>query len=161
MLENNNLHEIYLALGTNLGDKKKNIESAIEQIELRIGKVTALSSLYETQPVGFESENSFLNAACCVSTQLNPLEVLECAQIIERELGRTSKSVNHAYSDRIIDIDLLLFDDKTVEYPHLIIPHPQLHERQFVLTPLVEIAPDVCHPVLKKTIVELKNKLNN
>lgn len=161
MLDNNNLHDIYLALGSNLGDKKKNIDLAITQIELHIGQVTALSSLYETLPVGFDSENSFLNAACRVSTRLQPLEVLESTQLIEKELGRKSKSVNETYSDRIIDIDLLLFDNEIIEYPHLVIPHPHLHEREFVLTPLVEIAPDVHHPIFKATISELKNKLNN
>ena len=161
MLDNNNLHDIYLALGSNLGDKKKNIDLAIAQIELHIGRVTALSSLYETLPVGFDSENSFLNAACRVSTRLQPLEVLESTQLIEKELGRKSKSVNETYSDRIIDIDLLLFDNEIIEYPHLVIPHPHLHERDFVLTPLVEIAPDVYHPIFKVTISELKNKLNN
>ena len=161
MLDNNNLHDVYLALGTNLGDKKQNIQAAIEQIELRIGKVMALSSLYETQPVGFDSENTFLNAACHVSTTLQPLEVLECTQVIERELGRKSKSINHTYSDRTIDIDLLLFDTQILEYPHLVIPHPHMHERSFVLAPLSEIAPNICHPILKETISELKNKLNN
>ena len=161
MLDNNNFHDVYLALGSNLGDKKRNIESAIQQIELRIGKVIAISALHATQPVGFESENSFLNAACCVSTQLHPLEVLEYTQVIEREMGRKSKSVNQTYSDRIIDIDLLLFDDLTIEYPHLTIPHPHLQERDFVLVPLSEIAPDIYHPVLKETISELKNKLNH
>ena len=161
MLDNNNLHDIYLALGSNLGDKKKNIDLAIVQIELHIGRVTALSSLYATQPVGFDSENSFLNAACRVSTRLQPLEVLESTQLIEKELGRKSKSVNETYSDRIIDIDLLLFDNEIIEYPHLVIPHPHLHERDFVLTPLMEIAPDVYHPIFKVTISELKNKLNN
>ena len=161
MLDNNNLHDIYLALGSNLGDKKKNIDLAIAQIELHIGRVTALSSLYETLPVGFDSENSFLNAACRVSTRLQPLEVLESTQLIEKELGRKSKSVNETYSDRTIDIDLLLFDNEIIEYPHLVIPHPHLHERDFVLTPLVEIAPDVYHPIFKVTISELKNKLNN
>ncbi len=161
MLDNNNLHDIYLALGSNLGDKKKNIDLAIAQIELHIGQVTSLSSLYETLPVGFDSENSFLNAACRVSTRLQPLEVLESTQLIEKELGRKSKSVNETYSDRTIDIDLLLFDNEIIEYPHLVIPHPHLHERDFVLTPLVEIAPDVYHPIFKVTISELKNKLNN
>ena len=161
MLDNNNLHDIYLALGSNLGDKKKNIDLAIAQIELHIGRVTSLSSLYATQPVGFDSENSFLNAACRVSTRLQPLEVLESTQLIEKELGRKSKSVNETYSDRIIDIDLLLFDNEIIEYPHLVIPHPHLHERDFVLIPLEEIAPDVYHPIFKVTISELKNKLNN
>lgn len=159
MLDNNNLHDIYLALGSNLGDKKRNIESAIEQIELRIGKVITLSSIYETLPVGFESENSFLNAACRVSTKLHPLEVLQSTQVIEKELGRKSKSIDQAYSDRIIDIDLLLFDNQIIEYPQLIVPHPHLHERDFVLNPLAEIAPNVYHPILKETISELKNKL--
>lgn len=161
MLDNNNLHDIYLALGSNLGDKKKNIDLAIAQIELHIGRVTALSSLYETLPVGFDSENSFLNAACRVSTRLQPLEVLKSTQLIEKKLGRKSKSVNDIYSDRLIDIDLLLFDNEIIEYPHLVIPHPHLHERDFVLTPLMEIAPDVYHPILKVTISELKNRLNN
>ena len=84
MLDNNNLHDIHLALGSNLGDKKKNIDLAIAQIELHIGRVTSLSSLYATQPVGFDSENSFLNAACRVSTRLQPLEVLESTQLIEK-----------------------------------------------------------------------------
>lgn len=161
MLDNNNLHDIYLALGSNLGDKKKNIDLAIAQIELHIGRVTALSSLYETLPVGFDSENSFLNAACRVSTRLQPLEVLVSTQLIEKELGRKSKSVNETYSDRIIDIDLLLFDNEIIEYPHLVIPHSHLHERDFVLTPLEEIASDVYHPIFKVTISELKNRLNN
>lgn len=156
MLDNNSLHNIYLALGSNLGDKEKNINAAIAQIEHQIGTVIALSSLYETLPVGFESENSFLNAACQVSTSLSPLEVLELTQNIERELGRKSKSTGQMYSDRIIDIDILLFDNEIIEYPNLAIPHPHLHERDFVLTPLAEIAPHVYHPILKVTISDLK-----
>lgn len=161
MLNDNNLHDTYLALGTNLGDKEQNIEAAIEQIKFRIGEIIALSSLYETQPVGFDSENSFLNAACHVSTKLLPLEVLQYIQEIEQELGRKSKSVNEIYSDRIIDIDLLLFDNEIIEYPHLIVPHPHLHERDFVLRPLAEIAPDVYHPILKESILKLKNKIEH
>lgn len=161
MTGNDGLHDVFLALGTNLGNKQQNIQAAVEQIGLRIGKVIALSSLYETQPEGFDSENSFLNAACRLITRLSPLEVLECTQVIEREMGRKSKSVNSNYCDRTIDIDLLLFDNEVIEYPHLTIPHPHMHKRFFVLAPLAEIAPDICHPILKESISELKNKLTN
>lgn len=161
MHDSNILHNIYLALGSNLGDKKKNISSAIELIEIHIGKMIALSSLYETQPVGFESDNSFINAVCCISTQLEPLEILELTQKIERSLGRKSKSVDQIYSDRIIDIDLLLFDNQIIEHPRLVIPHPRMHERDFMLTPLAEIAPNVIHPIFGVTISELRNKLTN
>ncbi len=105
MLDNNNLHDIYLALGSNLGDKKKNIDLAIAQIELHIGQVTSLSSLYETLPVGFDSENSFLNAACRVSTRLQPLEVLESTQLIEKELANVaSDKVRQITKDHLKDI---------------------------------------------------------
>jgi 2-amino-4-hydroxy-6-hydroxymethyldihydropteridine diphosphokinase len=156
-----NIHTVYLALGSNLGDKKENIKKALENISFRLGRAVSVSSLYQTQPEGFESDNDFINAACRVETKLSPLEVLENCQVIEREMGRKSKSVNGSYSDRIIDIDLLMFDDEVLEYPHLVVPHPHMHKRMFVLAPLAEIAPDKIHPLLKKTINELKNNLNN
>lgn len=152
------LHDIYLGLGSNLGDKENNLKEALRHIAQRIGKVEALSPIYETAPDGFESDNHFLNAACHVRTPLEALEVLEVTQIIERELGRCTKSVNHRYSDRTIDIDLLLFDNQEFHYPHLIIPHPQLHLRGFVLLPLADIAPQAEHPVLHKTIARLRDE---
>lgn len=156
-----NIHTVYLALGSNLGDKKENIKKALEKINFRIGKIVSVSSLYQTTPEGFESDNDFINAACRVETKLSPLEVLENCQVIEREMGRKSKSINGNYSDRIIDIDLLMFDDEVLTYPHLVVPHPHMHQRMFVLAPLAEIAPDNIHPLLKRTINELKNNLNN
>lgn len=146
---------VYLGLGTNLGDKEQNLRMSIKKIEERIGNVVSLSAFYATAPWGFSSENSFLNAAVCVETTLFPLQVLEETQRIERELGRTEKSVNGLYADRLIDIDLLLYDDRVMDAEGLILPHPLMTERRFVMEPLSEIAPDVVHPVLHKTMKEL------
>ena len=146
---------VYLGLGTNLGDKEQNLRMSIKKIEERIGKIISLSAFYATAPWGFSSENSFLNAAVCVETTLLPLQVLEETQRIERELGRTEKSVNGLYADRLIDIDLLLYDDRVMDAEGLILPHPLMTERRFVMEPLSEIAPDVVHPVLHKTMKEL------
>ena len=146
---------VYLGLGTNLGDKEQTLRMSIKKIEERIGNVVSLSAFYATAPWGFSSENSFLNAAVCVETTLLPLQVLEETQRIERELGRTEKSVNGLYADRLIDIDLLLYDDRVMDAEGLILPHPLMTERRFVMEPLSEIAPDVVHPVLHKTMKEL------
>ena len=128
---------------------------SVKKIEEWIGNVVSLSAFYATAPWGFSSENSFLNAAVCVETTLLPLQVLEETQRIERELGRTEKSVNGLYADRLIDIDLLLYDDRVMDAKGLILPHPLMTERRFVMEPLSEIAPDVVHPVLHKTMKEL------
>ena len=146
---------VYLGLGTNLGDKEQNLRMSIKKIEERIGNVVSLSAFYATAPWGFSSENSFLNAAVCVETTLLPLQVLEETQRIERELGRTEKSVNGLYADRLIDIDLLLYDDRVMDAEGLILPHPLMTPRRFVMEPLSEISPEVVHPVLQKTMKEL------
>ena len=146
---------VYLGLGTNLGDKEQNLRMSIKKIEERIGNVVSLSAFYATAPWGFSSENSFLNAAVCVETTLLPLQVLEETQRIERELGRTEKSVNGLYADRLIDIDLLLYDDRLMDAEGLMLAHPLMTERRFVMEHLSEIAPDVVHPVLHKTMKEL------
>lgn len=147
--------KVYLGLGTNLGDKEANLHAAVRKINERIGEVTSLSAFYVTAPWGFSSENSFLNAACCVESELPPLELLRETQAIERELGRMKKSVGGEYSDRPMDIDLLLYGDLILHMPELEIPHPLMTERRFVMEPLVEIAPDVVHPVLGKRLGEL------
>lgn len=155
---------VYIGLGTNLGDKEQNLRDAVHRIEEQIGKVLSLSAFYVTAPWGFASENSFLNAAACVETQLSPLEVLLETQTIERELGRTKKSVNGAYSDRLIDIDLLLYDDlllsaTSADGAELNLPHPLMAKRDFVMRPLAEIAPALQHPVLKRTMKDILDEL--
>lgn len=132
-------HAVFLGLGTNLGDKETNMLNALEEIKRRIGEITSLSSFYASEPVGFESENTFLNAVCCVQTQLSPSEVLSVTQEIERYLGRTQKSINQEYHDRTMDIDILLYDNLCINTPELTIPHPLMKDRDFVMTPLKEI----------------------
>lgn len=133
------MHEVYLALGTNLGDREENLRQAIRLINEKIGTVMRQSSLYDTAPQGFDSINRFLNAVVCCMTRKSPYELLHISQEIERMLGRTQKSVNGKYHDRIIDIDILLYDDIRLESPELRIPHPLMHERDFVMRPLREI----------------------
>ncbi len=126
-------------MGTNLGDKRKNIAEAIKNIGELVGDVVRQSALYETEPWGFRSDNRFVNAAVCVDTQLSPRRLLEVTQRIEREMGRTLKSGGGEYHDRIIDIDILLYGNLHIDEPDLKIPHPLMHERDFVMTPLNEI----------------------
>ena len=144
----------YLALGTNIGNKRRNMITAAALLAERVGDVLALSGFYETEPWGFQSENTFLNAALQLDTSLSPLELLKATQEIEIEMGRTQKS-NGAYHDRIIDIDILLYDNLVLQTPELTLPHPLMHERLFVMEPLAEIAPNVLHPVFKKPVISL------
>ena len=153
------MFNVYLSLGTNLGDRQANLQHAVARIEKEIGRKVCLSAFYETEPWGFTSPNAFLNAAMCVETSLSPSEVLEATQRIEKEIGRTHKSVNGQYADRLIDIDLLLMGEVVMQTERLTLPHPLMHRRLFVMEPMVEIAPTVVHPVLHKTICEIYNTL--
>ena len=138
-------HTVYLSLGSNLGNRRQLLLDAIEKINKKVGNIVRQSSFYETKPWGFESENLFLNAAVKVTTKLSPTELLEVTQQIEREMGRKKKTTYNFrqqtpnYSDRPIDIDILLYDDLHVDLPELKIPHPLMQERDFVLVPLREI----------------------
>ncbi len=129
----------YLSLGSNLGNREETLNKAIEMIGEKIGTVTAVSKFIETEAAGFVSNNKFINCAICVLTSLEPLDLLHTTQEIERTLGRTKKSVKGIYSDRTIDIDILLYGELTINTPELKIPHPHMHERDFVMIPLKEI----------------------
>lgn len=133
------MHKLYIGLGSNLGDKEELLRRAIELINERIGSVLRTSSFIETEPWGFQSDNTFLNAACLVDTSLSPMQCLSETQEIERLLGRTQKSVNGQYHDRPIDLDLLMYDDLEMNTPELVLPHPRMQERDFVMIPLDEI----------------------
>ena len=138
------MHQVYLGLGSNLGDREEILRKAIELINQRIGEVLRQSSFIETEPWGFESENKFLNGVILCETTLTPRQLLRATQRIERELGKkkshaTKRSLIVNYNDRPIDIDILLYDDQTIDEPDLKIPHPLMKERDFVMIPLREI----------------------
>lgn len=134
---------LYLSLGTNLGDRQSNLDTAIALIGQRIGTVSAKSGVMETEPWGFESSNRFLNMVIKVETDLEPFDLLHSTQDIECQLGRSKKTVNGEYHDRLIDIDILLYDSLEMNTPELTIPHPRMFEREFVMKPLLQIAPEL------------------
>ena len=141
---------VFLGIGTNLGDRESNLREAILKIEEHIGMVLKFSAVYETAPWGFDAENDFLNMAVMVETIYSPAELMEKIIGIESMLGRDRNQ--DRYSSRIIDIDILFYNDLIINEKGLKIPHPLLHERRFVLVPLNELAPDLIHPVKGKSI---------
>lgn len=151
---------VYLGLGTNIGNRRGNLVKAAALLAERVGDILALSGFMETEPWGFDSENQFLNAAIKMETPLTPDELLSATQAIEREMGREKKS-DGTYHDRVIDIDILLYDNQVIEQPGLIVPHPLMQERLFVMAPLAEIAPFERHPLLGQTFMELADSLRD
>jgi 2-amino-4-hydroxy-6-hydroxymethyldihydropteridine diphosphokinase len=150
------MKRVYLGMGTNLGDREKNLEQALDKIAEVIGIIVSRSSVYETEPWGFQSSDQFLNMVIGVDTNLKPSGLLGRLLMIESLLGRLRDGKQ--YSSRIIDIDILLYGRQKVDTISLKIPHPRMHQRNFVLIPLCEIAPRFVHPVFGKTITELLNE---
>jgi 2-amino-4-hydroxy-6-hydroxymethyldihydropteridine diphosphokinase len=147
------MKKVFLAIGTNLGEREENLNRAISSIGDNIGKVVRISSVYETEPWGFSAENNFLNIVALVETILTPSGLLGAILMIESQLGRLR--VEEQYTSRVIDIDILFYEDLIIDEIILKIPHPHLQNRKFVLVPFSEIAPDHIHPVLKKNIAAL------
>ena len=150
------IHTIYLGLGTNVGDRKRHLQEAIDSFFPNINCLQ-LSSIYETKPVGYTEQTEFLNQVVLAETDLAPLALLNQIKYIENKLGRQP---TFRFGPRAIDIDVLFYDDLVQETPRLTIPHPRLLERAFVLVPLAEIAPQFVHPVLKKRIIDLAGEVS-
>jgi 2-amino-4-hydroxy-6-hydroxymethyldihydropteridine diphosphokinase len=147
----------YVGLGSNIGDKAGNMMRALEILGQFDGlKVTKISSFYETEPVGYEDQNWFVNAVAQIETIFPPEELLSMLKKTEQVIGRRETI---RWGPREIDLDLLMYDQLCFDSPDLVIPHPRMHERAFVLVPLVEIVPDQVHPILKKTVTELLTEL--
>jgi 2-amino-4-hydroxy-6-hydroxymethyldihydropteridine diphosphokinase len=150
------MKNVFLGIGTNLGEREENLRRAITLIGEHIGTITRISSVYETEPWGFKSETTFLNMVAMVETKLTPSGLLGRILMIEAMMGRLREG--KAYMSRVIDIDILFFGSRIFENKVLTIPHPRIQERRFVLVPLSEIAGDLVHPVFKKSIQELLKK---
>ena len=147
--------KIVLAFGSNLGDKEEYILAAYRLLEEELGELIKKSSFIETSPWGFESENSFINSVAEFETKKTPFEALEICNKIEKELGRERNPEYKGYQNRTIDIDILFYEDIVLDTATLKIPHPLIAERDFVLTPLKEILPNLLHPILKKEIKDI------
>ena len=152
-------NKVLLSIGSNIGDRKKNIQTALNLIDQKIGDVISISKVYQTPALGFIGDD-FYNCCIAISTKLNPLEVLNRILIIEKEGGRFRNNTKK-YKSRTIDIDILFYENKIINSLELKIPHPHLQERAFVILPLLDIARSKIHPILKITIAELKNDLKD
>lgn len=148
---------VYLSLGSNLGNKLENLKKSINCLK-KYAKIVKISPVYKTEPVGYKKQDWFLNCAVEAETKLSPLKLLSLLKSIEKKLER-KKTIR--YGPRTIDIDILFYDNKIMQSRKLIIPHPRMYRRLFVLEPLSKLNPNLVHPALKKTIKELKNQLKN
>ena len=149
---------IFIALGSNLGDKESNMKEALQRLAQRGVTVCKVSDFMATRPYGVTDQPDFLNAVAEIKTDNSPTELLRVLLQVEQEMGR--KRIRH-WGERNIDLDLLLYDDQIINLPDLKVPHPDMQNRDFVLRPLAQIAPDTVHPVLRKTITQLWKELQN
>lgn len=152
--------KLLLALGANIGAKEEQLRTAIRALETRVGTLLKCSRFYTTAPVGFASDNAFVNAVVLLETALSPETILDITQQIEREQGRTSKTVNGIHTDRTLDIDLLAYESHIINTPSLQLPHPRLHQRRFVLEPLCDVHPEGIHPTIHTSYQSLLMQLN-
>jgi 2-amino-4-hydroxy-6-hydroxymethyldihydropteridine diphosphokinase len=151
------MSRVFIGLGSNEGDRLAHLDRAIKALAAtRGGRLVQLASIRETAPVGGPPQGPYLNTVVEMETPLTPQRLLATLQAIERDLGRAPSTAR--WGPRPIDLDILLYEDRVVREPRLSIPHPLLHERDFVLEPLAELAPDLTHPVLKQTIRELRDR---
>ncbi len=155
------MSRVFLSIGSNLGDRLSNIQQAVATLSMSDKiKIVKTSSFYETEPWGNKNQEWFINAALAIDTDYSPQELLQYCQNIEVQLGRIRKE-NEKWSQRAIDIDILMYDDLVISSKNLIVPHPFMHLRAFVLVPMLEVKSDLVHPVFKKTISELYDELSN
>ncbi len=146
---------VVLGLGSNLGDRESNIQYALEKLEFYGSEILSTSRIIETEPYGFTDQPDFLNCAAIIKTSKPPLELLDTCKLIETEVGRI-KTIH--WGPRVIDLDILFYNDIVMEHDRLVIPHPELHKRKFVLDSLLEICPNMLHPVLKTTVRSIYNE---
>jgi 2-amino-4-hydroxy-6-hydroxymethyldihydropteridine diphosphokinase len=149
---------VYIGIGSNLGDPYENCIKAIERIKKDpFSGIKAISPFYRTQPVGVEGQGWFINAVLCINTGLSSTEIIHMLLDVEKKIGRTRSGVR--WESRVIDLDVLLIGNEIINDKNLIVPHPRMHTRRFVMAPMVDIAPDLIHPVLKKSMREILNEI--
>ncbi|MBI2634694.1 2-amino-4-hydroxy-6-hydroxymethyldihydropteridine diphosphokinase [Candidatus Peregrinibacteria bacterium] len=146
---------VFLGLGTNIGNLRQNLNTALDEIS-QIARISQKSSIYETEPVGYQEQNNFLNMVIEIETALSPVDLIIRLQEIEHKMGKNREIEN---GPRIIDLDILMYNNEIIDLPGLKIPHPRLHQRNFVLEPFAEISGNILHPILKKNINTLRQNI--